>query len=245
MVLPNDPTENDFDHDEFQDAEGENGPRYMDEYQWEEFMQEADKRTDKYIELFEKYQEHPDRDMLIAKEMGWDWLVEALEAEERGEIPESDSEEDQLIDETEEGEEWKQIAGYESLDLDDVKHLPLFQRAFGFGCDAIQLAEGLAYSKEAENCIRAFVEGATVPAAKISGGFAMGFELESLGGNIANCKRGLVAANRCLSALQEMRDKKIIEQENFDKFYRRAKELRDELAVYIRELRERLQRGIA
>ena len=36
----------------------------MDEFKWEEFFKENDKRVDKYIELFETYLDHPDRDEL-------------------------------------------------------------------------------------------------------------------------------------------------------------------------------------
>src|SRR5947209_16989093 len=51
-------------------------------------MRESDARTDKYMKLFEKYEGHPDRDKLVAREMGWTWLEEALEADERGALPE-------------------------------------------------------------------------------------------------------------------------------------------------------------
>lgn len=60
--------------------EFETGER-MNEYQWEKFMQESDRRTDRYSELFDKYASDPDRDLIVAREMGWKWLVEALEQE--------------------------------------------------------------------------------------------------------------------------------------------------------------------
>lgn len=55
-----------------------------DEFDYEKFMRESDARTDKYAELLDKYMNHPDRDRLIAKEMGWEWMEEALDEEERG-----------------------------------------------------------------------------------------------------------------------------------------------------------------
>jgi hypothetical protein len=228
---------------EFDDGGEEADPEIWDEFQWEEFMKESDKRTDKYIELSEKYRDDPDAEKLIAKEMGWDWLVEALEAEERGELPQTNSEEEPDADD-EEGEEWKRATQYESLDLDDVDQLPIYQKAFQYGCDALRLAEGLHAGSEVRRQINTFVEGATVPAAKIRGGFTMGFDLDFLGGNIANCKRGLAAANRGLAALQQLRDAGIVDADVFQEFYRRAKEIRDELALYIVELRERFQRGL-
>lgn len=56
----------------------------MDEFQWERFMKESDARADKFSALFEKYIDHPDRDRIIAREMGWDWLEEALDEQEEG-----------------------------------------------------------------------------------------------------------------------------------------------------------------
>lgn len=62
----------------------------MDEFEWERFMKECDGRTDKYGALLEKYMEHPDRDKIVAREMGWNDLADDLkayeDAVEKGEI---------------------------------------------------------------------------------------------------------------------------------------------------------------
>ena len=64
----------------------------MDEFEWEKFMKESDKRTDKMMELYEKYDgvEAEERERLIAREMGWEPIEEYLKAKEAGEIPEKD-----------------------------------------------------------------------------------------------------------------------------------------------------------
>ncbi len=68
--------------------------RVWDEYEWERFLQQQDHKTEKYMELLEKYLDHPQRDQLIAREMGWTQLlhgdtwsdeVDALLAEESSE----------------------------------------------------------------------------------------------------------------------------------------------------------------
>ena len=51
-----------------------------DEFDHEKFMRECDARTDKYGELLDKYIDHPERHRIIAREMGWTWLEEALDA---------------------------------------------------------------------------------------------------------------------------------------------------------------------
>ena len=57
--------------------------RVWDEYDWERFLQQQDQRTEKYMELLEKYIDDPQRDEIIAREMGWseisndgDWSAE-------------------------------------------------------------------------------------------------------------------------------------------------------------------------
>jgi hypothetical protein len=46
-----------------------------DEYQWERFLQEQDRRAERYMNLMDRYQGHPDRDNMVAREMGWDHLI--------------------------------------------------------------------------------------------------------------------------------------------------------------------------
>ncbi|HEX8679955.1 MAG TPA: hypothetical protein VF683_08345 [Chthoniobacterales bacterium] len=49
--------------------------RAWDEYDWERFLQQQDHKTEKYMELLEKYLDHPQRDQIIAREMGWTQLI--------------------------------------------------------------------------------------------------------------------------------------------------------------------------
>src|SRR3954470_9121897 len=50
--------------------------RVWDEYAWERFLQQQDSKTDRYMELFEKYIDDPNRDQIIAREMGWTHQVD-------------------------------------------------------------------------------------------------------------------------------------------------------------------------
>ncbi len=44
----------------------------MDEFAWERQLQESDAMTRRYMELIEVYLDHPEREQIIAHEMGWD-----------------------------------------------------------------------------------------------------------------------------------------------------------------------------
>lgn len=57
--------ENDFDSREV-----------WDEYDWERFLQEQDRNTEKYFSLLEQYMDHPERDEIITREMGWEHYSE-------------------------------------------------------------------------------------------------------------------------------------------------------------------------
>jgi len=50
--------------------------KIWDEYDWERFLQQQDQKTEKYMELLEKYLDHPNRDQIIAREMGWFHLLD-------------------------------------------------------------------------------------------------------------------------------------------------------------------------
>src|SRR4051812_37582055 len=51
--------------------------RAWDEYDWERFLQQQDHKTEKYMELLEKYLDDPRRDEIIAQEMGWTHLLDS------------------------------------------------------------------------------------------------------------------------------------------------------------------------
>jgi hypothetical protein len=55
-----------------------------DEFQWEQTLRESDQRGEKYAEVLEKYRQHPDRERLVAREMGWTWIEDTLDANARG-----------------------------------------------------------------------------------------------------------------------------------------------------------------
>lgn len=217
--------------------EHENDPEIWDEYRWEEFLKESDKRTDQYSQLLDQYMDHPDRDRIIAEEMGWTHLLDEIDDEQENWMDEF------IVDEYEEGEEWKRLTDYEPTKIKSFENLPIYQKAFEFTIDAMNLVDNRLADVDDE-AVSAFCRSITIPAAKIAGGFGFGFERDRLGGNIANCKRGLKAANRMLNALYEIGEKELLDREIYLEYYARAKEVRDELAIYIVELRERFRRGI-
>ena len=227
-------------HNQPFENENDNEPDIWDEHRWEAFFKESDKRTDQYSELLNKYIDHPERDRIIAEKMGWTHLLDDIDNKN-----ENDKWMDDIfINEFEEGEEWKRKTGYDPTEFDSFENLPLYQKAFDFTIDAMELVDEHLGNVN-DDSVSIFTQNVTIPPAKIAGGFGFGFEMDSIGGNIANCKRGLKAANQMLNALYEIGEKNFLDQLTYREYYSRAKEVRDELAIYIVELRERFSRGIS
>ena len=82
--------------------EGES-ERMWDEYDWERFLQQQDQKTEQYMQLLETYLDDPQRDEIIAREMGWTQLLDAKDwSAEVDALLEEDTDEegDFSIDET-------------------------------------------------------------------------------------------------------------------------------------------------
>ena len=210
-----------------------------DEFKWEEFMKKQDKRVDRYMELFYRYQNDPNRDEIIAREMGWKWILDDLHADEHQSSMDRE--------EWQDGEEWKTATGLEndeSSELQHYKHLPVYRRSHEFALKAFHVAEQLSDSVNKDSSVVDFVSGAMIASAKIAGGTGIGDDLEELGGNIAFCKRGLAAANLAVTALREMMEKKIIVDSSYRELLEEATEVRNAIALHILELREKFRRGV-
>ncbi|HAS82626.1 MAG TPA: hypothetical protein DCS43_08150 [Verrucomicrobia bacterium] len=99
----------------------------MDEFDWEKQLQESDAMTDRYMELIETYLDHPEREQLIAHEMGWDGLEDVFE----------DMDEDDDADGA-----FAFAGGLSDDDDDDEPFLPLEPIAKTEGRDWILAADG-------------------------------------------------------------------------------------------------------
>lgn len=207
-------------------------------------MQEQDRKVDRLMELMERYKDDPNHEEIIAREMGWTALMEkddSDDTEEWNRLSEIDDDDDS------EGEEWKVAAGIESdddeRDLRIHNKLPAFTLAHEFGLRAFKFAEQLPEKSREDSDVVDFVSNAMISAAKLAGGASFNEDANMLGGNIAYCKRGLNAANKCIEALQTMKERKMLDEASYMSLFKEAKEMRDAIAVYVLELREKFRGG--
>lgn len=142
----------------------------------------------------------------------------------------------------EEGEEWKTLSdAYTMSDYGSIEQLGVYQKAHRFGSAILhrsaqtQLGEMPAEAREVFN---QFVSDVLMVNAKVVAGYALGFEADVLGGNIAFCKKGLAAANRALDTLAALRQLEVFGAIEYRQLHADLFEIRNDLGIYIQDLRE-------
>jgi hypothetical protein len=158
-----------------------------DEYAWEKFLQEQDRKTEKYMELLERYIDHPNRDQVIAREMGWYHLLDRdglLWAEDMDSLYSHQAE----LGEIEQGAEARE--GFECH--------PLYRAAFALTVWVEQWLEG-AGEKKALPCAVRLSNQVAVMSAKLAAALSED-DVDEIGMTIAYLKRALRAANQALEA---------------------------------------------
>ncbi len=209
----------------------------MDEFAWEQSLRESDALTDKFAELFEKYLDHPDRDRIIAREMGWNWLEEAVEAQERGELvmdPDDFEDFDPMEpDPLREDRDWVRAEDGR------VTH-PLALRAYEFGqriwtyCDERSMNE-----TDCDSDLQEMMFQTQCLSSKLSGaldGVAYGDDVES-GFIVACLKRTLRYVNAVLGAAEKVAEKEAMPANLLASFRHEFFAIRQEILGLMRHYR--------
>ncbi len=175
-------------------AEYEGEPeRIWDEYEWERFLQQQDGKTEKYMQLLETYLDHPERDEIIAREMGWTQLLDANDwsAELDALLDESASEEDDVaIENTRSSAEV-----FEEHDL--------YRAAFALTIWIDQLFDQNA-SLQNEPAAVKLATHAALASAKLAAALS-GDNLDEIGMTIAYLKRALKAITISMETAAQLR----------------------------------------
>lgn len=187
-------------------ADFEDPEKIWDEYDWERFLQQQDLKTERYMELLEKYMDDPDRDQIIAREMGWSHLALSGDGDE-------DAPEDWIAFEPGDAE----IPGVEGLDDDEAFSFgddeeeddeeealesfelhPLYQASFALTIWIDQLFEGLEDLENRPAAVR-LATNCAVASAKLAAALS-DEETTEIGMTIAYLKRALKAISSALDA---------------------------------------------
>jgi len=181
------------------------------EFDYEKFLRETDARTDKYGELLDKYRDHPDRDRLIAKEMGWTWLAEALDKEQ------AEDNDDPFAETTDDLPSLEPDPATEGVDWvrdgdDDISH-PLTLRVFNSSIALWQKCQELKLTEPEDVDLDALLNEYQITSAKLAGaldGLAYGRDTTSGAFVVASLKRALNHLHAAQAALEKVAAKNLL-----------------------------------
>lgn len=215
--------------------------RPWSEAEWDAFLDRADFCSARYQELFETLADDPQRDQIIGREMGWDepdsdspWLRE-LERQTASESA------DEPWSRGDDGEETSARI-HAQLDAEDaaLNSIPAYRQALAFG-DAVRLAiMAMPQGDDTEpddDLIQTLTQSLAI-AAKVAAGHAIGYQDQVLGGNIAQCRRALEAADACVISLQCVAQKRLLS--SAPRLEQQLRGVRETLHLRLKELRSRV-----
>src|SRR5437870_3419169 len=236
--------------------DGEN--QEWDEVRYEQFLRESDALTEKYGRLLEKYANHPDSERIIAREMGWSWLEEALDQQEEKEPgQEHEKELEDLEAKTgEEKEDDNDIEDYELPPPDPMRegidwvrdergHIlhPIEKRAHDILhalLDELKAAD--RFPEEEDEQLAEFVSGFMTLSSKLAGalgGVARGDDFFEPGMVIAWLKRILEILNKTIAAADAVKAKDLLPAERFAYYRSELFAIREDVLELIQQLRSR------
>jgi hypothetical protein len=205
--------------------EHEQPEREWDEYEWERFLQNQELRTERYLELFEQYVDHPERDMMIAREMGWfDFTVGEGGWDNEG------------------GDGWEtEFDADVDSDAEDVEEHPLYRTAFELTVwlDGVLEARGQGVTEHPAAIELA--RQACILGGKVAAALSCPRESE-IGMTIAYLKRALRASNLALNAYAEGHRAHLLGRVRDKQLREKLFEVRDAIVVLIGELRAEWRR---
>ncbi len=202
------------------DMSSHNSDKVWDEYDWERFLKEQEVRTEKYMELLEKYIDDPRRDEIIACEMQWTYFLDGESRDWEEEVDSQFHEEMATLEDA--------LAGEESGDAPETsfERNPVYLKAYGLSSELNDLLNGLPSSVIEHPAAIMLQSHCTMTAAKLAAAFNDD-DLEELGMTIAYLKRALFMANQCLDSLAQLWEGDMIEAERHDTIRGRIFEIRD------------------
>ena len=224
-----------------------------DENRWESFLRKDDERVTRYMKLLHRFMS--DNPMPPADEQEkraqWDEAFRAFLGRQgwmRDEIELSGFYSDE---EDADGETLEQFEVMEDdSDLLDEEHsyemlerLSVYQASIQLTRKVLKWSDQLPGSVKDSTLVQ-FCANVMQISANIAKGHGIGYEHDMLGGNIACLKRGIAAANAALDLLQEQKHRPYMDADTYRSLYERTYEVRNQVGVYIQDLRDRFNLGI-
>ena len=151
---------------------------------------------------------------------------------------------DEDFDDFDEGDEWKSLSDeYMYSDYADLENLDIYLDAKDLAIDVLKWAEKIHPKHQSEE-FQNFVDEVLKIGAKIAGGHSFGFEQDYIGANIAYSKKALGCANHALGLLQGMKKQGLFPKKLYQDLHAELFELRNDIGIYVQELRDQFRLGL-
>ncbi len=206
---------------------GHDSDRAWDEYEWERFLQQQDQKTEKYMELLEKYIDDPRRDEIVAREMGWCHQTEDS-AEEWNDDPDLAFDEDEAEEDVSASQLINDCA--ESFE----QHV-LYRAAFSLTIWIDRLFEGNPALQNDPAAVKLATHTA-LASAKLAAALS-DEEAEELGMTIAYLKRSLKAITVAMDASGQLIAEKSVSRTQHAALQHRLFQVRDGIILLMGEFR--------
>lgn len=217
-------------------ADANEPDKVWDEYDWERFLQQQDRKTEKYMELLERFIDDPNRDQIIAREMGWYHLLDRdgeKWAEEVDALFEETFEEDRDDGETEADAD-------DDLALDGYEVHPLYQASFALTIWIDQFFEELGDAQNQPACVKLSTHTA-VASAKLAAALSDD-DVDEIGMTIAYLKRALKAILTAMEGATQLRHEVKLSPERFALLNHRLFQIRDGIITLMGDYRTEWRR---
>jgi len=202
-----------------------------DEYDWERFLQQQDQRTEKYMDLLEKYIDDPQRDEIIAREMGWtqissdgDWSAEV----------------DALLDEDWRSQDDEECANADQKLSEGFEDHILYRAAFALTVWIDKLFDQNA-ALQNEPAAMKLATHAALASAKLAAALSDD-DVDELGMTIAYLKRALKAITISLDSAAKLLSEKLIAARQYSVLQQRLFQVRDGIITLMGEYRSEWRR---
>jgi hypothetical protein len=199
--------------------------RAWDEYDWERFLQQQDHKTEKYMELLEKYLDDPQRDQIIAREMGWTQLLESKDwSAEVDALLDEDSSDNEIDD------------GMEpATPLDTFEDHSLYRAAFSLTIWIDQLFDQDSSLQNEPAAVKLATHSA-LASAKLAAALSDD-DVDEIGMTIAYLKRALKAITTSMDAAGLLLSERLITAEQHSVLQQRIFQVRDGIITLMGEYR--------
>jgi hypothetical protein len=214
-----------------------------DEHDYEKFLKESDARTDKYMELLDKYGDSEEAEEKIAKEMGWlRELTEEEAEEERRRIEEMNAACEAALNEPPlEPEPHREGVDWIRTEDGDFRH-PLQHRCSESGIKYWRQADELGLDKFADKDLEQFIFEFQTTGAKLAGalgGIARGAGFTDPTFTVACLKRALDHLHKSQAGLEAVAHRKVLPEATIVEARKELFEIREGILRLMDEFRGR------